>query len=34
MISQFNFDNTHKFFSQIVRNKEHKINTWAIFGTL
>ena len=31
MISQFNFDNTHNFFSQIVRNKEHKINTWAIF---
>ena len=31
MIDQFNFDNTHNFFSQITRNKEHKINTWAIF---
>ena len=30
MISQFNFDNTHNFFSN-CRNKEHKINTWAIF---
>jgi GT2 family glycosyltransferase len=31
MVDEFNFDNSINFFSQILRNQEHKINTWAIF---
>jgi hypothetical protein len=30
-IKKFNLDGNYNFFSQIVRNKENKINTWAIF---
>lgn len=30
-IKRFNIDNNFNFFSQIIRNHENKINTWAIF---
>ena len=30
-IFRFNFDNSINFFSQIVRNQNKDINTWAIF---
>ena len=30
-IKKFNIDNNFNFFSQIIRNNEKKINTWAIF---
>ena len=30
-ITEFNFDNSFNFYSQVIRNYEKKINTWAIF---
>lgn len=30
-ISRFNLDNHYNFFTQIIRNYENKINTWAVF---
>lgn len=30
-IYKFNLDGTHNFWSQVILNKEKKINTWAIF---
>ena len=31
MISEFNFNNSIDHFSRVVRNKQRKINTWAVF---
>lgn len=31
MIKDFNFDNSTNFWSQVIKNKEGKINTWAIY---
>lgn len=31
MINKFNIDNTYNFWSQVILNKENKLNTWAIY---